>query len=308
MDLSGIPRPLADFARQIGPAEAGPVVVEGGRTQWDAGGEPLASARTVVSPAGVIERRPADLTVTVLAGTTVVELNDVLAEVGQRVALPARPGATVGGVLSVGASGVRRRGDGPVRDALLGTRVVLADGRVARAGGPTVKNVSGFDVCRLLVGSLGTLACFGELTLRTRPLPERAAWFAGEVEHERVLAAVARPGSLLTDGCRTWVLIEGSAAGIADLAVRLAALGMAETDGPPPLPPHRWSLTPAAALHQVIHTVGAVAEVGVGIVHSSEPPPPRPPAADVTVELHRRLLKSFDPTGRLNPGRRVVGR
>ena len=71
-----------------------------------------------------------------------------LAEWGQLVALP--PGGTVGGALAVGRSDVTRLGRGPVRDALLQARVVSAEGHVVKAGGPTVKNVSGFDLCRLV--------------------------------------------------------------------------------------------------------------------------------------------------------------
>ena len=68
-----------------------------------------------------------------------------------------------------GRSGIRRLGDGPVRDAVLQVRYVSAAGEVVKAGGPTVKNVSGFDLCRLLVGSRGTLGFIGDVILRTRP-------------------------------------------------------------------------------------------------------------------------------------------
>ena len=101
------------------------------------------------------------------AGTTVAEVELALAAHGQRVAIP--PGGTVGGALAVGRSSIRRLGDGPVRDAVLQVRYVSAAGEVVKAGGPTVKNVSGFDLCRLLVGSHGTLGFIGDVILRTRP-------------------------------------------------------------------------------------------------------------------------------------------
>ena len=104
-------------------------------------------------------------------------------------------GGTVGGALAVGRSGIRRLGDGSVRDVLLQARYVGADGEVVKAGGPTVKNVSGFDVCRLLVGSRGTLG----LPRRGDPAdpPDRAA--LAVVRHVRrddpmaVFAALYRP-------------------------------------------------------------------------------------------------------------------
>src|SRR5206468_8580471 len=137
------------------------------------GGPPSPEVREVRAPAGVASFEPAEMTVRCGAGTTVAELDAALAEHGQCVALPDWDGGTVGGVLAVGRSGVRRLGYGPVRDALLEARFVSAEGRLVKAGGPTVKNVSGFDLCRLLVGSLGTLGLIGEVVLRTRPLPER---------------------------------------------------------------------------------------------------------------------------------------
>ncbi|MEJ7585628.1 MAG: FAD-binding protein [Acidimicrobiales bacterium] len=108
---------------------------EGGRTQWDVGGALEPGTRSVRAPAGVVAFEPAEMTVRVGAGATVVDLDLALAEQGQCVALPAWPGATVGGVLAVGRSGLRRLGYGPVRDTLLEARVVSAEGRLVKAGG-----------------------------------------------------------------------------------------------------------------------------------------------------------------------------
>ena len=88
------------------------------------------------------------------------------------------PHGTVGGALAVGRSGLRRLGYGPVRDTLLQARYVSAAGDVVKAGGPTVKNVTGFDLCRLLVGSRGTLGFIGEVILRTRPRARFEQWFS----------------------------------------------------------------------------------------------------------------------------------
>src|SRR5687767_6918821 len=96
---------IAAFAEEVGSLE--PVVAVGGRTQFGVGGPVDPGAREVRAPAGVVEHVAAEMTVRVRAGTTVAELDDVLAEQGQCVALPAWTGATVGGVLAVGHSGLR---------------------------------------------------------------------------------------------------------------------------------------------------------------------------------------------------------
>ena len=120
-----------------------------------------------MAPVGIESIQAEEMTVSCGAGTPVAELDDALAAHGQCVAVP--PTGTVGGALAVGQSGIRRLGYGPVRDVLLQTRYVSAAGEVVKAGGPTVKNVSGFDLCRLLVGSRGTLGFLGDVIMRTRP-------------------------------------------------------------------------------------------------------------------------------------------
>jgi glycolate oxidase FAD binding subunit len=111
---------LAAFAEDVG--SEGPVTCVGGRTQWDVGGRVDPNAREVRAPCGVVEYEPAEMIVRCGAATSVAELDAVLAEQGQLVALPADEGATVGGVLAVGHSGLRRLGYGPVRDVLLEAR------------------------------------------------------------------------------------------------------------------------------------------------------------------------------------------
>jgi FAD/FMN-containing dehydrogenase len=292
---------LDAFAEDVG-AE-GPVTVAGGRTQWEVGGPPAPGCREVRAPAGVIDLQPEEMTVRCGAGTTVADLDAALAAHGQMVALdPADPGrATVGGVLAVGRSGIRRLGYGPLRDTVLEVRYVSAEGRLVKAGGPTVKNVTGFDLCRLLVGSLGRLGLLGEVLLRTRPRPEASRWLQGDADPFDLRRRLATARSVLWDGGQVWVLLEGHSV---DVEAEAAATGLDSAAGPPPVPVGaRRSVRPSA----VGDLPGPfLAEVGVGIVHLDHDPGPGTPPDAATTLLHHRLLATFDPTGRLNPGRRVL--
>lgn len=297
---------LDAFASEVGPPAAGPVVAVGGRTQWEAGGRVDVDTREVRAPAGVVEFEPAEMTVRVRAGTTVADLDAALGTGGQCVALPPWPGATVGGVLAVGHSGIRRLGWGPVRETLLEVRYVSADGTLVKAGGPTVKNVSGFDLCRVMVGSLGTLGLMAEVVLRTRPVPATERWLAGDADPFDLRQRLYRPAAILWDGVTTWVLLDGHPSDV-EAQAGLAGLPDSEPSSVPVLPPHRWSMRPSA-LPTVPDLLGAgcfVAEVGVGVVHAHQPPPPRP-LDPAVAELNRRVKTVFDPGGRLAPGRSVT--
>jgi FAD/FMN-containing dehydrogenase len=306
---------LAAFAAEVGPA--GPVTVAGGRTQWEVGGPADPSARVVRAPAGVVEHRPAEMTVRLGAGTVVADLDSALAEAGQMVPLdPARPGdATVGGVLAVGRSGGRRLRYGPVRDCVLEVRYVSAAGQLVKAGAPVVKNVSGFDLVRVMVGSLGTLGLLAEVVLRTHPRPAGARWLTAPADARAVTGAAAllyRPSSLLWDGGRAWALLEGHPA---DVDAETAALGSGWVECPgPPAPPTgaRLSVDPARLVTWAAgRPPGSfVAEMGVGVVHLSAADPADQPAAGSAsgpvLDLNRRLKAAFDPDHRLNPGRSPV--
>ena len=155
-----------------------------------------------------------------------------------------------------------------MRDTLLQARYVSASGDLVKAGGPTVKNVSGFDLCRLLVGSYGTLGFLGEVILRTRPRARHEQWFSTTADPVDTLHRLYRPTSVLWDGTTTWVLLEGHPD---DMATAATAAGLVEASGPPALPTGgRWSIPPAE-LRSLRGTF--VAEVGVGIVHHSDPAP-----------------------------------
>ena len=285
------------FAEDVG--VDGPVAVTGHGTRT-ASSTP--GIRSVTAPAGIGWIQPAEMTVRCGAGTPIDVLDAALAERGQCVALPS--GGTVGGALAVGRSDVRRLGWGPVRDTLLQARYVSAWGDVVKAGGPTVKNVSGFDVCRLLVGSLGTIGFLGDVILRTRPRAEHEQWYSTERDPWAVLGDLYRPTSVLWDGAMTWALIEGNTD---DADEQAAACGLEPVAGPPNLPTtHRWSLPARELVRLRDDEPGTfVAEIGVGVVHHTRPGPAGVPA-DAVLALGRRIKHEFDPAGRLNPGVAVV--
>ncbi|HEY5331391.1 MAG TPA: FAD-binding oxidoreductase [Acidobacteriaceae bacterium] len=128
---------------------------------------------------GVTEHSWQDLTATVRAGTRWAEMQKVLANHGQRVAVdPIQPErAHVGGILATNDTGTLRMRYGSLRDLIIGITVVLADGTIARSGGKVVKNVAGYDLPKLFTGSFGTLGIITEATFRLHPLPQQTATF-----------------------------------------------------------------------------------------------------------------------------------
>ncbi|MDP9180338.1 MAG: FAD-binding oxidoreductase [Chloroflexota bacterium] len=122
----------------------------------------------------IVESEPADLTITCQAGITLGALRQTTGAAGMVVPFdPALPdGGTVGGVLASALTGPARMSLGAPRDFTIGLRVVTADGRLTRAGGKVVKNVAGYDLCKLYIGSLGSLGVIVEATFKTVPLPK----------------------------------------------------------------------------------------------------------------------------------------
>jgi glycolate oxidase FAD binding subunit len=141
---------------------------------------------------GIIEHVPGDQIVRTQAGLKLQDLQGNLAESDQMLGIdPPEEGATVGGIVAANASGPRRLRYGTIRDLIIGIKVVLADGTVAKAGGKVVKNVAGYDLSKLFTGSLGTLGVIAEANFRLHPIRESARTVFVEVDDHRQIPEVA---------------------------------------------------------------------------------------------------------------------
>ena len=241
-------------------AEGLAVAPRGSGSALDLGAPPLRldAVLDLSRLAGILEYVPADMVATVQAGVTLDTLGRELGKHGQMLALDPYGGAsrTVGGVLATNASGPRRFRYGTGRDLLLGARFVQADGTVTQGGSKVVKSVTGYDIPKLLTGSLGTLGVIVEATLRLHPVqpasgswlfsftsreaagalaagvlasslePERLAWLnAGALDRlgsEKTEAAVAVSVATVADAVASQGVLLGSMA--SRLGARVAAL------------------------------------------------------------------------------------
>jgi len=284
---------MEEFAQEVGVDSL--VTVRGAGTRWGIGGSLLAGVKEVSAPIGVVNVQPEEMIVEVGAGTKLDVLQQELSEFNQEVALAGLPGSTVGGSLAVGSSSYRRARIGTAADVLLQAVCVGADGKQFVAGGPTVKNVTGYDICKLLVSSLGTLALIGVVTLRTRPKPERETWLTGGASLKEVTNCCYRPASVLTDGAKTFVLLEGYAEDIEKESKSLKSVGMLPMDTAPYIPP-------AVKGNSKEVPKGGLLDLQTGVQYSTQPSQQKHVPESIK-ELSQRIKSNFDPTGRLNPGR-----
>lgn len=167
---------LAEVIRQANGSALYPV---GGKTMLSIGNTPTKPGQAVdiCGLANVIDFPARDMTVTVQAGITMRALSEMLAKENLRLPIdvPNADRATLGGVIAANVSGPRRLGYGTLRDYVIGISALNDEGREFKAGGRVVKNVAGYDLCKLLVGSLGTLGIITQVTLKLRPLAEHQA-------------------------------------------------------------------------------------------------------------------------------------
>ncbi len=195
---------------------------------------------------GIVAYEPTELYITARCGTPLAEVEAALAEKGQMLACEpphfsgasaGSVGATVGGCVAAGLSGPRRQQAGAVRDFVLGVKLVDGSGQVLNFGGQVMKNVAGYDVSRLLAGSLGTLGVLAEVTLKVlpRPLAERTLVFA--LDAGESIARLTQWGgqplpisaSFWHDG-QLWLRLSGARAAVEAAAGKLGGTVVAEAD------------------------------------------------------------------------------
>jgi glycolate oxidase FAD binding subunit len=258
------------------------VVPRGGGSKlcW---GAPLERADVSLSTARldrVLEHAAGDLVVRAQAGVPLAALQSRLATEGQWLALdPPEPGATLGGIVASAASGPRRHRYGTARDLLIGVTVVLADGLVAKAGGKVVKNVAGYDLCKLFSGSFGTLGVVVETAFRLHPLRSSRALVVVDLAGPEALGPATQallntalvPSAVELCWCEARhalaVLFESGAAGVAAQAEQALELlrrhGSARTLGGEALDDEwsRWTRTaPGRATLEVAVTLARAPE------------------------------------------------
>ncbi len=288
--------------------------------------------------ARLIDWQPGDLTVVAEAGLTVAQLEAKLETRGQTAVLPEHPGsATVGGVVASGVSGFRRERYGPTRDRVLEVVLVTGDGRLIRGGGRVVKNVTGYDLPRLVVGSFGALGVITQVCLKLWPAPVASATI--RVDDAEKAALAFRPLSVVDARHGCMVFVWGTEA---EVDAQARAIGGERTAGlnwpRDPIGSYRWSLrVPPSQMAATIDRLPAswdyLALVGVGEIRAASPTaegaielrdwcerqggalvvvaapdqfyptfdpwgtPPR------SLSLQQRLVARFDPARILNPGR-----
>jgi glycolate oxidase FAD binding subunit len=212
-------------------AQRVPLRIVGGDTKRFYGRTIEGRALATGEHSGILRHDPAELVLTARGGTPLAEIEAELAAKGQR--LPFEPphfgaGATLGGTVACGIAGPARAWSGPVRDYVLGVRVLTGDGRVLRFGGEVMKNVAGYDVARLMAGSMGILGVLLDVSLKVLPLPPGERTLALDLDEGAALARlaeIARSALPVTAGSwvdgRVYLRFEGSGATLDDVERRV---------------------------------------------------------------------------------------
>lgn len=332
---------LVDAVRRAN-ADHRRVLVVGGRRHLDKGNHAEIDAELWTTQLdALVAYEPAEMIAVVEAGMRVSELARVLAEGGQEWPADAPGDATVGGVIASGASSPRRLKVGALRDTVLEAEIVTGDGRFVRSGARTVKNVTGYDLHKLVAGSLGTIAVIAQVALKVRPVPERRRTIRFAGDHSTaasVLDAVPAAAAVIASPDGVELRLEGWHEEVEEQARAAATVAeqIDEADDAPfpwsrpwedrpvvvevAVPPSRVVEVLAGDRWGALSGVG-IAWVGLGGVGAELEglrrrvreaagiaPVVRGPGGlgDVRLpapEVHRRLKAAFDPNGVLAPGR-----
>ena len=190
------PEEAAELLRALGDAGR-PLRVRGGGTKlgWGAAGEPVEVEVSTGGLTRMVEHNEGDFTAVLEAGTPFAQAKATFAAAGQMLALDPPLGegeaATLGGVIAAADSGPLRHRYGGARDLIVGMTVALSDGKLSASGGRVIKNVAGYDIGKLMAGSMGTLGLIVSVSLRLHPLPEGSATAWGAASDPAVLARTA---------------------------------------------------------------------------------------------------------------------
>ncbi len=216
--------------------ESAPLTIEGGGTKREFG-QPIDTARLVSTRAmtGVSLYEPDELVISAACGTRLAEIEALIAEQQQMLAfepadygaiLGAAPGTqTVGGVFACNLAGPRRIKAGAARDHLLGLNCVTGHGQIIKTGGRVMKNVTGYDLCKLLTGSFGTLAVMSHLTFKVLPAPEFEVTLVVPGHDRAALLAILRQAMGTAWEVSAAAMLPEAAAARSDVAAVAAAGG-----------------------------------------------------------------------------------
>lgn len=324
---------------------ATPLRIQGGNTKAFLGREVAGEILDTRAHRGIVSYDPTELVISVRAGTPLSELFAALDAAGQM--LPCEPpsfgeGATVGGMIAAGLSGPRRPWSGSVRDFVLGTRVISGLGTHLRFGGEVMKNVAGYDLSRLMVGSYGCLGVLTEVSLKVLPKPRQCLSISLDIDCARALANLAQWGqqplpisAASHDGQRLYLRLEGGEGSVAAAHQRLGGepldsgywadlneqrldffneglplwrLSLPNNLGPLDLPGEQlidWGGAQRWLKSAADNIQSRALELGGHATCFSHGVSETPfqPLAPALLRYHRQLKAQLDPQGLFNPGR-----
>jgi glycolate oxidase FAD binding subunit len=219
--------------------ERKPLQLRGGGSKDFYGGTLVGEVLDTRGYSGIVGYEPTELVITARAGTPLAELESALA--ARRQVLACEPphfgAATIGGAVAAGLSGPRRATAGSLRDFVLGVKLMDGEGRELNFGGQVMKNVAGFDVSRLVAGSLGTLGLILEVSIKVLPQPMAAATLCLELPQDKALEAMNRLAGLpLPLAASCWqdevltLRLSGAQSAVAAACARLGGERLAEAD------------------------------------------------------------------------------